>query len=501
MIVGLLPLDSRPCNSLWPVELAGWSGNECLVPQSGMDWFRTCASAAASRRFLVEAAGKCDALVVSIDHLCFGSLLGSREYDVDSDEALGRLRVLQEIRKDYPSLRIFGYNVIMRSSISSLTKSDLAAYRAMTEYSYYSDLADTSKRADDIRKALEARDRISESVIGKYEAVRKRNLGISKECIEYVSSGVLSSLMLLQEDSELFGFHKKEQRELLALKKQKGLDNVWLHNGADEGAVVSVMRSVGERAAIGLELLDGEQSLDFVARYEDRPFSENVRSYLSYAGISIERDSDWVLAIATPFNGTQSDMEGSLSDFGFAGEPGPSDFLPDSALSKWTADVARRIKDLVDTGKRVYLLDVSSANGGNMLLMRSLASIMPLPRLAGYSAWNTATNSLGSILAQIVSDQIAGRPNKRFLWERFLDDLVYQSAIRPDLNRWVEANGWDEYCLAGSETSDAMRKAQELYGLFLENKQLFDEVPGFAVSFPWNRTFEINLRVDLDEKR
>lgn len=501
MIVGLLPLDSRPCNYLWPLELARWSGNECLIPESGMDWFGTSASLASCKQFLLDAANKCDALVVSIDHLCFGSLLGSRENDVKLDEALKRLQILKEIHKEHPALRILGYNIIMRTSISSFTKSDIVTYKAMTKYSYYSDLADSSKNIEDRRKALEAKGKIPKAIIEKYETVRKRNLVISRECMKYAQSGVLSSLLLLQEDSEPYGFQKKDQRELLALKEKEGLNNVWLHNGADEGGVISVMKSIRKETAIGLEFLDGEQNLDFVARYEDRPFSENVQSYLSYAGISVEENNDWVLAIATPYKGIQFDGVDSPSYPEFLGKLYRSNPGLDADFSQWTTEMARRIKTLVDMGKKVYLLDVSCANGGNMFLMLKLASIMSLSGLAGYSGWNTATNSLGSILSQMISDQIAGKTNKKFLWERLLDDLVYQSSVRPDLNKWIKTKGWDEYCLSDSETKSVTKKVKELFNLFLDRETIFDNLPDFRASFPWNRTFEIDLRVDLNEKR
>ena len=93
-----LPLDSRPCNVLFPLQLAEWCGHTCVTPaKEEMDFFAQAASFEASRGFLLREAPQADAMVVSADHLCYGSLLASRQDDVSADKALERLELLVKL--------------------------------------------------------------------------------------------------------------------------------------------------------------------------------------------------------------------------------------------------------------------------------------------------------------------------------------------------------------------------------------------------------------------
>ena len=93
-----LPLDSRPCSALFPLEFARWCGCELTMPRPDeMDHFTTPASLGMSRAFIERAAPGSAALCLSVDHWCYGSLLGSRTMDVSQIEALQRLDTLRAV--------------------------------------------------------------------------------------------------------------------------------------------------------------------------------------------------------------------------------------------------------------------------------------------------------------------------------------------------------------------------------------------------------------------
>lgn len=493
MRIGYLPLDSRPCNYRWPVELAQWCGHDCIVPGKHlMDWFYNPAQYEGSKAFLETAAQECDALVVSIDHLCYGSLLASREYGISYETALARLSILEKIRRKRADLPLLACGVIMRSSISSIVSPDMKAYHAMTRYSYYSALYEQTRSEAMKAEADKAEAEIPAEVFDKYFRARKRNAIVNKECIRLAADGVLSSLLLLQEDSETMGFHTKEQLELRALVSEKKADNVWLHNGADEGGSVAVMKAIGGNHRFHLEQLDENGANDFVAKYEDRPFGENVRSYISYAGLLEDSDSPYVLAIATPSKGFQADL--MQTDVSLASKRHAVN--SESEVDKhWLEQIADKIARLCKAGKQVYLLDVLSANGGNMKLMKALSQRIDLMNLAGYSSWNTASNSLGTAMAQLISDQLAGKANRAFLSERLIDDLIYQSSVRRKLNEWIRAKGEDDYNLSDEETTAARAKLEQLMSEFCIESGVLSGFPKCEMSFPWNRTFEIDVRM------
>jgi len=476
-----LPLDSRPCNVLFPVQLAQWSGHECLIPSpEKMDHFTQEADCQDSRDFLLAKASEADALVVSADHLCYGSLLGSRQDSIAADEALRRLDVLREVRCHHPSLPIHVYSVIMRSSISTLYAGDLNDYQAMTDYSVYSDRAAQTGSAEDAMRAQQARDRLSPGALKRYETARARNHAVNSRCVELAAEGVISSLALLQEDAQCYGFHKGEQRALVRLCREKKAANVYLHNGADEGGALMVMKAILAQAApqtIAVRCLGWEQAA-FVACYEDRPFGENVKDTLACAGLQTDACAQSVLAVCCPPDGVQTDW-------------------PKPEHEEGLRQQAEEIAAMVGEGKKVYVLDVTRANGGTPALMQFIHEKMPSLPLAGYSAWNTASNSLGTAVAQMISDLLAGCINRSFFWERMLDDLAYQGIVREPLNEELRSAGEDPFRLA-DQTAAEKRLCERMKRL-TSCEPMFACVPPYRVWLPWNRTFEAEIRVEGEE--
>ena len=468
-----LPLDSRPCNWLFPGQLAGWCGHECLTPET-MDWFTQPATFESCRDFLLDAAKEADALVVSADHLCYGSLLESRNDTISQPEALERLEFLSDIHRANPALPIHAYGVVMRSSVSALYAGDLEVHRAMTEYSMYTDRAAVTGSAEDAERAEAARARLSPRVLRRYEAARARNHAVNRRCVELAGEGVLSSLLLLQEDSEPWGFHKAEQRALKKLQAEKNVRKMWLHNGTDEGGALAVMKAIGEAGGlqpVAVKFLGCENG-DFIARYEDRPFGENVWSMLEYASLRAEEDAQDVLAVCCPPDGIQTDWPNPLHEEGLE-------------------QMAQEISALVQNGRNVYVLDVTRANGGAPALMDKVRRLVDPCELAGYSAWNTASNSLGTAVAQMMSDRLAGRIQQTFFWERLLDDLAYQGVVRGLLNDELEAAGEDLLHLHEPQKAEA--RMRELMQELVTHDPLYAKAPAFSIRLPWGRTFEAEV--------
>ncbi|MBR6570865.1 MAG: DUF4127 family protein [Clostridia bacterium] len=467
-----LPLDSRPCNWLFPGQLAAWCGQECAVP-SQLDFFTTPDSFENIRDFLLTNMESADALAVSVEHLCFGSLLESRNDNVPQEDALARLALLEQIHQAKPDMPIYAYGVVMRSSVSALYAGDLQIHRNMTEYSMYTDRAALTGSAEDADRAQQAKAKIPPHVLSRYEFARARNHALNRRCVELATKGVLRSLALLQEDSEVWGFHKAEQRALLQLCKELDIRNVWMHNGTDEGGALTVMKAIadGKGCSAAVRFLGWENG-DFMARYEDRPFGENVWSMLDYAGVKANEDAPEVLAVCCPPDGIQTDWVNPAHEEG---------------LELVADELARLIKQ----GKKVYLLDVTRANGGAPALVEKLNRRVPVSSLAGYSAWNTASNSLGTAIAQLMSDQLAGESNRTFLWERLIDDLIYQGIVREELMAELERAGEDLLHLHDQEHAE--ERLREMMQTYIANDPTWKNAPAFSIRLPWGRTFEAEV--------
>ncbi len=466
MRVACLPLDSRPCNALFPVQLASWAGAECVTPQQAeMDDYTVPASFEAARAFLEREMPRAGAAVISIDRLCFGSLLASREEGVSEAEALRRLDWLADLKRRFPSVAFHGFSVIIRASISTLSSLDLDAYHAMTDYSTWSDIYGETGEESARRKAEAAKARVPEAVLVKYHAVRARNHAVNRRAVALAKEGVFDSLALLMEDAPRQGFHRAEQRALLRL--MGGDPRISLRNGADEGGAIAVMKALGGAPVAADVIVLGDETGRFTARYEDRPFRENLRVALNYAGVVATPGAEKALVVICPPDGNQG-------EHGETADP--------AALSP----MADAVNALMDAGRQVYLLDLVSANGGSFDLVERLTDPMGL---AAYSAWNTASNALGTAVAQLVSDARSGRVNRTFLRERLLDDLFYQSCLRQPLNDKLRALGDDPFNLSDKPRAEALLR--ESFAAC--DHPLLQRLAPFDPSLPWRRTFEARI--------
>ena len=175
MRVLCLPLDSRPCNALFPAQLARWAGGECALPRpEEMDDFTRPAPFEATRAFLERELPRADAAAIAVDRLCFGSLLASREEGVSEAEALARLDWLASLRRRFPGKPFHAFSVILRASISTLASGDLDAYRAMTDYAAWTDIYNETGDEAARRRAETARARLPADILRKVHAEPRR---------------------------------------------------------------------------------------------------------------------------------------------------------------------------------------------------------------------------------------------------------------------------------------------------------------------------------------
>ena len=174
--------------------------------------------------------------------------------------------------------------------------------------------------------------------------------------------------------------------------------------------------------AVTYSALDGANAATL---YEDRPLGALVQAHLRAAGCVPEVDpasADWLLAVNGPAT-RQAHRQ------------------PDTITVDTTA---RHLPAFVDTleralagGRRVALADVAYPNGAEQRLMQGLEGRVPLARLAGYAAWNTAGNSLGSAIAMALVAGVATDRGAwlRLLFDRFVDDHLYQGRVRAEVAR------------------------------------------------------------------
>jgi hypothetical protein len=474
-----LPLDSRPCNALFPIQLSALRGVIPLAPpREAMDFFRTPAPSGPTLDWLARETQDADALVLAVDHLCFGSLLASREDDVTEQEAMNRLEQVAMWKASNPWLRIFAYSVIMRSAISTLKAQDVAYHRAVTAYYQATHRAQLDPSTENQAVLDLTQKAVPKPILEKYTRVRRRNHQVNLSCVRLAALGVFDRLMLLQEDSQPLGIHKMEQAVLMdMIARSERQEHIYLHNGTDEAGCLCCAAAISSHLCFGLRIkpvyLRGGGS--FTALYEDRPFEDNLRSHCACAGVTLTsgEDADCLLCIDTPPDGIQTD------------------YMHRSPQEENGLEAAAQVlAEALESGRPVGFLDLLLANGGDGRLLKACAERTDITRLNAYAAWNTASNSLGTILAQLLcSGGKASTANTAFTLERLLDDYGYQGNVRAVLDREVTADGDDPYCLQHPERWE--QRLIQLCGSFAREDELLSCWQySYRCGLLWPRTFE-----------
>lgn len=489
MRMALLPLDDRPYNLDYVVRLAAVAGVEAITPpRAAIGWFFTPGDTGSLADWLLDLPADVEAVVVAIDMLAYGGLLASRDDRVRVEDALPRLDALAELRRRRPSIEILAFDTIIRTSLSARDRESRRVHRLLHRWTALAHKAETEPDADTLAELAEVASAIPKNVIDRYLAVRVRKHAVNRRAVELVGRGVIDVLHLLMEDvgpgGDKFGVHKEEQATLLGLARDLGAsERLFLHNGTDEGActllahLLNSRRSVAPRVYVHYSAPDGATQ---VPTFEDRPLGKNVASFLAAAGCQAVRsagEADAVLAVHAPY--------GSETD-----------------LAQFTDRVAA---DLA-VGMPVTVVDTTT-NRADPELMAALARRIKLDELAGFSAWNTACNSLGTALAQLVVERhgtsASGAAANRLLTiERLLDDHVYEGVVRPSVDAELEAAGRNPWDLA--ERADDVRLSVATRMQEAATRLLRPHVNtpfAFDVTLPWPRTFEPSLKVRAEERR
>ncbi|MEG0691470.1 MAG: DUF4127 family protein [Oscillospiraceae bacterium] len=485
-----VPVDNRPCNNLFPIQLAKLQNIDLIVPPTDiMDDFTAPSDYERLIKWLFETCSDNSVLVLSVDNLVFGSLLNSRKSTVSLEDSISRMESIKELKLAFPNMKIYAFNVLMRTSISTFSTAQIENWKLVNEYSQLVHKIELYNNKDDIKRVAQLESLIPTDILDTFLFSRKRNGSINKMSIEFVKSGIFENVSILQEDSTPYGVHKKEQSELVELvEKYKLSSKVHIHNGTDEAGCLTLAKAVVDHKKLKTKLsylyLNDNRDT-FVASYEDRLFHENLLSHSVTAGIELYDNDDAIKDVLIIYTPVDKQYEASFGD----GTP-PCDYS-DEKLDTF----AKVVFEQVEKGKRVYLLDVAYANGGQGDILRRIHKYTNVTKLFGYSAWNTASNALGTILAQIILCQDSDEnQNRIFTLERLLDDFAYQGVIRKRLEYKLKSLGEDTLNLTDKKRAD--ENLQELMENFIKTEKIFKNEDIEVISdLPWPRIFEAKVLV------
>lgn len=511
----LVPLDDRPATLQYPELMAKIADQALIEPPSALlgRFTKPGATDALQHWLRRRHYARGDALIISIDMLLYGGLIGSRLDTVPKSRAMAGLSVLEEIKYAHAWLPILAFNCIMR--LAPTADKSTRAYRSALQR--YVEVADEADRTGDGKAKAEAaslRGSIPDAALERYEAARRRDHAVNIEMIRLVKDGVIDFLVLCQDDARIFGPHRQEQA---ALEKEIArLDlasRVRIYPGADEVAMTLIAKQVNAHYHFTPKIAPIFPSVSagrIVDANEDRPLAETVSRQVAALGAeSVAPEKADLLLYVNPPQRTAGEL----------------------------AALLERVAADVQAGRLVIVADVAmfhaETGGSDPDLIAGLKRRRLLDKLAAYASWNTAGNTLGTALSQgnlylihkrfrstSPAQALRGqRAHLEFLLQRYINDYGYHTQVRPRAGVYIQESlraPVDELEPADyAKVNAQVRRELESFAraffvahfkgqrYAISNSDdrgktlVIRDLEKLGVSLPWPRAFEVRIDLSL----
>ncbi len=492
--VVFVPLDDRPATrqtvtDLLPLACASWSTPPVEILGKGHE----APDGEALFRWVEREVGSADAMIASGEALIHGGLVPSRLSNTPMEALWQRLDRLERVAARVPT-----YLSAVNPRIPAAEGGEEPGYwrsygDRLRSYSAHLDAGEHSGQEARLRSAMEALEGLPSAVVDDLLRRRRRQLLVNLELLAISARGGLASLLIGQDDSEVFGFTRADLATLRRFKVRSGATRAHISIGADELGARLLARLANDtagrspRVAVRYTFPDARRS---IPKYEPAPLEETVAGHLEAAGCAPAEEAPdlvlWVHNFPGAVQREAADQRGA--------PPAP------------VRSVVAAMAEAASRGQLCGCADVRFANGADDSLVRSLLAREELAGLSGYAGWNTCSNSLGTVIAQLVA-ALHARENvsavraqqlrRRYLARRLLDDWGYQTVVRPHLTREVAPSmGADPAHLgpaAPTIADAALRKIREEVLPSVERALGHCGLAG--LSFPWDRLFEAEVHL------
>ncbi|SEL23066.1 DUF4127 family protein [Nonomuraea pusilla] len=496
MNIALLPLDERPVNTRLPVDVGAVAGARVHLPgRDLLPRMRVPGQADLLGEWLLGHADA-DAAVVSVDMLAHGGLIAARTTQDATATVLRRLDVLRRLREAAPALPISAVSLVTRASDGYSGDEEPSYWPSYgRELHAYGGLLHRAHQGEPVAERLAELDaQIPAPVRSDFQRRRLRNHVVNLESLRLHAEGVVDPLLITADDTAVHSAGSVEQDWLRHWARALDAPGTLLmYPGADEVGALLVARALAaaQGEPIRVAVVAGDPAgLDLVAPFENLPAGLGARRQAQAAGTTLVEDpeaADVVLVVHTP-------------------DPGRGDWCgappqPDPAAAKATVQAVRAA---LDTGAAVALADVRHTNGSDPALVEALIEQELIEPLAAYGGWNTAGNTMGSVVAAAVAT-IAGRRNgtldaraaTRLKLHRLVEDYAYQAVVRPRLARehrlGYTAGQFREGAFGGERAQGYLDQVETLLRPLLRALAGDDRWTLGDLTLPWTRTFEIDF--------
>ncbi len=467
----VIPLDDRIVNYECPQLLGEAGGVEVQMPPK--DWLGTpwrTGQMENISNWLAEAVqAGASGIIVALDTLGYGGLVNSRRSSDTAEEVMARLQILGELKAQRPALSILAYNILMRINRSNDAEEEkpyVAVYGSrLFEMSVCADKQNMAVASPEDQTRLAAlQAEIPPEIVADYLAGRARNHQVNRAMLDWTKAGVFDYLIIAQDDTVDYGWNIAEARRLRQEAREKRLAaKVSVYPGADDIGMLLVGRFLASRRGFQPRIwtrYSSARHAQVITDYEDRPMEELVKAHLGPLGGILAESPDqadiWL------YLNTPAEIQGNGPDQyvvsvdeayiraqppavqqafrNYLAYPGLQDTLREMHTPQRNGvEFARSLQQALQSGKTCALADVAFVNASDKALGDTLCELTDIAQLAAYGGWNTAGNTLGTVIGQAVIRHLqrlyGATPqmlaaHARFLFLRFVEDYLYQSHWR-----------------------------------------------------------------------
>ncbi|MFA7483199.1 MAG: DUF4127 family protein [Vulcanimicrobiota bacterium] len=476
-----VPLDDRPCCLDMTERIAALSSCRLLTPaRKALGHFQTPGDPTQILDWL-ESQDPCLPLIASLDMLSWGGLIASRHPDSDVHLAEAHFQRFCQIQERRTG-QAFVFKTLLRTAPTQTTPEEVEQAEQIVALSRMSFLYAKNRVGPQAHSLKAAKDQLREGIsppiLERYLEVRRRNHRFDSQVVSQAAR--FDALLIAMDDCQTEGWNllEKERLEKQAVSQELQVD---FYPGTDESAALLLCRMLA--AETGFEPVWSHDHLPLTqTRYEDRPLGALLHAQVQAARLRQGRCARKLFLYGRM--GTQKESV-QQSHFGHSDSQSVESFL-------------NSLESALDRGDSCVVADLAFANGGDLSLVEALIERGLAARLTGYSAWNTAGNTLGTALANLTLFPETPSPGqerarKVLLWERLTDDAFYQSRYRFRLKKELGPG----LTLAGEELQRAHDLLTEEFHAFASElwSQLFPQEPppAFTVRLPWGRLFEVAI--------
>ena len=505
----LVPLDSRPPCGAFVVNGGKIIGREVMTPPSElMDYYSMAGDTAAMRSWVAAHIHEADAAILSVDQLLSGGLLAAREAHISVEDIDALTAYLRDLHAAHPDVPLHAFYILPRA----IPQDGIEGWRERRALLAYARLLGRAGAglSVDAEEMARLRAEIPDADLQKYLAHFDESTALAAMLITLTEEGTLTRLVLGQDDGEEFSVGNLKKAELSALLTQKNIapERAMIVHGADEIAL-----SMLARMAIDDLRARGGAPPRISLRYARDDMADAVFPFMAVSNDVTAREKISMLGGTLAPDDANSD----LTLFIAAGD-NDADTLGTRTPS------AAAIHRLLSAEKSVALVDLSRHFRAEETLLPILTEKnVPVNALTAYAGWNTASNAIGTAVAEAVlyhcamknaataeERERAAAANLAFLTGRMAEDEFYLKEtidrVNDALRRAGYANSADldltrnwrwandllmndlSRCMRSYESTAAFRMPVIQNGMMLRVVR-----SNITAYYPWPRTFEVRL--------